>query len=417
MKWSPQQETALLRVREWLFAKEKPFFYLGGYAGTGKTTLAKELAAESSSPAFAAYTGKATTVMRNAGCVGARTIHSLIYCPADKSRAHLLDLEKYLADILKKKQSVTTKSEDADALMELDQEEIQTRANILAERENLRRPSFSLNLESDLSGCDLLILDEASMVDKPTAEDLLSFSVPVLVLGDPAQLPPVRGSGFFTMGTPDFMLTEVHRQALDSPILRAATAVREGRSYDLGTFSSDSGTFRALGRVSPEDVLAADQVLVGRNATRRASNRRVRELKGYMEKSAFPLSEERLICLRNNHDLGIMNGAIYIATRDAMVGDGWLSLSVKSEDGLSEPILLSAHREHFLGRENEIEIWDRKDAEEFDFGYAVTVHKSQGSQWDSVVLFDESGCFRGSEKNWLYTGMTRASKNLTIVKM
>jgi exodeoxyribonuclease-5 len=53
--------------------------------------------------------------------------------------------------------------------------------------------------------------------------------------------------------------------------------------------------------------------------------------------------------------------------------------------------------------------------DEFDYGYVLTVHKAQGSQWDDVVLFDESGVFAESRQRWLYTGVTRAAQRLTVV--
>ena len=70
------------------------------------------------------------------------------------------------------------------------------------------------------------------MVDEELGRDLLSFGKPVLVLGDPAQLPPVKGGGFFTEAEPDIMLTEVHRQAADNPIIRMSMVVREGGRLD-----------------------------------------------------------------------------------------------------------------------------------------------------------------------------------------
>ena len=72
------------------------------------------------------------------------------------------------------------------------------------------------------------MIDECSMVDAELGRDLMSFDVPVLVLGDPAQLPPIQGGGFFTEAEPDAMLTEVHRQAQDDPIVRLSMEVREG---------------------------------------------------------------------------------------------------------------------------------------------------------------------------------------------
>lgn len=402
MRWSPQQDDALLRVSRWLEDRDRPFFYLGGWAGTGKTTLARELAS-SHSALFAAYTGKAASVMRGAGCVGARTIHSLIYQPQDKSRKHLRELETQLKTV-----QAQTASSQIEA-HENDEELEQIESNIAQEKENLKRPSFTLNLESDLRGADLLVVDEASMVDQQMGEDLLSFGVPVLVLGDPAQLPPIYGAGYFTRGEPDLMLTEVHRQALDSPVLWLATEVREGRTLALGRY----GDSAVVSSVAPEEVLSAGQLLVGRNATRRNSNARLRELRGCAQRSPFPLEGERLVCLRNNHELGLMNGGLYVAQQDANVGDGWVNLRLAPAEG-GQSILVSAHREHFLGRGGEIDHWDRRDAEEFDYGGAMTVHKFQGSQEKSIVLIDE--WFQDHRREWLYTGLTRAQEKIRVVR-
>ena len=176
--WSPQQDRALKEIAAWLKSGRPQIFRLFGYAGTGKTTLARHIAEGiDGETVFAAYTGKAALVLRNKGCTDARTIHSLIY------RAQDLD------------------------------EEV---------------PSFVINEQSPANDAALIIIDECSMVDEELGRDLLSFGRPVLVLGDPAQLPPVKGGGFFTEAEPDFMLTEVHRQAADNPIVRMSMIVREG---------------------------------------------------------------------------------------------------------------------------------------------------------------------------------------------
>jgi exodeoxyribonuclease-5 len=397
-QWSLQQDQALRAVENWRRSNDKPFFYLAGYAGTGKTTLAKELA-KSCSTKFGAFTGKAASVMRSMGCENASTIHSLIYQPANKSAEHLRKLESYLVSLRgKPEQSAHVVSEIA-----------QTEDNIKRERENLRRPSFTLNLESDLKYVELLVIDECSMVDEQMGKDLLSFGTPILVLGDPAQLPPVYGAGYFTAQTPDIMLTDVHRQALDSPVLWLATKVRQGENLALGKY----GDSAVVDKVKPQEVLDCDQVLVGRNATRKASNHRIRELRGLKVRSLFPLTGDRLVGLRNNHEIGLMNGAVYIAQQDANTGDGYVNLVVVPEEG-GAPMYLSAHREHFLGRGDEIDHWDRRDAEELDYGYALTVHKSQGSQWKSVVFFDE--WFADHRREHLYTGLTRAQEKVRVVR-
>src|SRR5450631_1398177 len=189
--FSPHQDDALKAVATWLKAKPgsrgtPQIFRLFGYAGTGKTTLARHLAEDVDGKVqFAAFTGKAALVMRRKGCAGASTIHSLIYRPL--------------------------------------------------ERES-ETPTFELWDDAPASEAKLIVIDECSMVDAELGRDLMSFGVPVLVLGDPAQLPPIQGGGFFTDAQPDAMLTEVHRQAQNDPIVRMSMAVREGRSLDIGTF-------------------------------------------------------------------------------------------------------------------------------------------------------------------------------------
>src|SRR4029453_17373579 len=111
------------------------------------------------------------------------------------------------------------------------------------------------------------VIDECSMVDAELGRDLLSFDCPLLVLGDPAQLPPVAGGGFFTEAEPDAMLTEVHRQARGDPIVRLSMEIRAGRSLAPGQYGESAIVTRAT--LDRERVLQADQVLVGRNVTRR----------------------------------------------------------------------------------------------------------------------------------------------------
>lgn len=402
MIWSPQQETALARVADWLhMGGGRPFFLLDGWAGTGKTELAKHLAEGVKGQVFfASFTGKATSVLRQRGCPNATTIHSLIYCPADKSRKHLRDLEKYRETVLRMEPGEIK-----------DRELSSVEANIKAEMDNLKRPGFTLNAESHLRNAALLIVDEYSMVDDQMGADIISFGVPVLCLGDREQLPPVFGLGYFTRFDADLQLTEIHRQAKDNPIIRMATDVREGRGLAYGDYGS-SAVVRSL---EPEQVLEADQILVGRNLTRFASNKRVRELRGKQQMSPYPLAGERLVCLRNNHDIGLLNGAIYTAKEDAVDVDAFINIKVEPVEG-GDTIFVSTHREHYLGRGKEISIWDRRDAEEFDFGMAMTVHKFQGSQDKKIVLFDESSAFGKDARKHLYTGLTRAQEWVKVVR-
>ena len=396
--WSPQQQQALDRVGRWLKERDKPAFQLAGYAGTGKTTLAKHLAATVNGPVyFAAYTGKAAHVLTKSGAVNVSTIHKLIYTPKDKSQQRLKDLEAERAKLL-------THSPVPKVLLEKVEKAIQQ------ERTNLARPMFQLNSESPLYDAALLVVDEYSMIDEQMGEDLLSFGCPILALGDPGQLPPVQGRPFFT-AKPDILLTEIHRQAQDNPIIWMSKEVREGRVLRPG----DYGASRVipLARLPKEDlrdmVLSTDQLLVGRNATRISSNNRARELLG--RTNALPQEGDKLVCLRNNHEVGLLNGQLWKVRRDTIFDGDYVIMDIEGEDGAK--VEVSAHPHYFHG--NKPEYWERKDAEEFDYGYALTVHKSQGSQWNNVLLFDE--WYGKDRKEWLYTAITRAAERIDLVMM
>ncbi len=361
MAWSPQQDAALKAVGAWLKRGEPQVFRLFGYAGSGKTTLARGIAEGSDGGVlFAAFTGKAALVMRSKGCKDARTIHSLIY------RAR-----------------------------EIDDEE----------------PIFELNEDSPVAKARLVIIDECSMVDPELGRDLLSFGTPVLVLGDPAQLPPIKGGGYFTDGAPDAMLTEVHRQAADNPIIRLSMLVRQGGRLSAGAF----GESRVVGRdeIDAEEVAEADQVLVGLNRTRRAYNKRMRELLGRSQ--PLPEPADKLVCLKNDRKKGLLNGSLWTVLTASGVRRKKLRFTVAPEEEAGrKPLRIGVLPEFFLGTE-EIPYALRRDSDEFDYGYALTVHKAQGSQWGNVMLFDESRAFREHRDRWLYTGITRAAERLTIV--
>jgi exodeoxyribonuclease-5 len=210
--FTPHQDAALQAVASWLQAKPgrngtPQVFRLFGYAGTGKTTLARHLAQwVDGKVLFAAFTGKAALVMRSKGCERASTIHSLIYKTRESG------------------------------------EEV---------------PSFDLWDDAPASKASLIVIDECSMVDGELGRDLLSFDVPVLVLGDPAQLPPIQGGGFFTDAEPDAMLTEVHRQAQDNPIVRLSMDIREGRELEPGRYGESQIVVRS--DLDPQRVIDADQ--------------------------------------------------------------------------------------------------------------------------------------------------------------
>ena len=407
MDWSPKQERALKSVDEWLNDPSSPqVFRLFGYAGTGKTTLARHFAeGVGGDVLFGAFTGKAAHVLRKKGCEGASTIHSLIYHTADKSTSTLKELEKLLQEL-----TAELTREGKDPIQSKKAQELAER--IRREKANASRPSFRLNFDSPVRKASLVVIDECSMVDGQMGEDLLSFGTKVLVLGDPAQLPPVGGAGFFTEGVePDIMLDEIHRQAEDSPIIHMATLIRNGQPLVMGSYG-DSKVIETSS-LTADMALSAGQIIVGRNKTRFGYNRRLRQLHGFTD--ALPQEGDRLVCLRNNHDLGLLNGAIWrtVATSPPADDRVWLTLQPEDSDTVLDA---ECHTQHFLGKADALPFYERKEAEEFDFGYALTCHKSQGSQWDEVFVLDESWCFRADRSRWLYTAITRAAEKVVVAR-
>lgn len=371
MAWSPQQEQAIKAVKAWLADPSAPqVFRLFGFAGSGKTTLAVHLAADVPGLVlFGCYTGKASLVMRKKGCHNAMTLHSMIYKP--------------------KQDELTGKLH------------------------------FSWNPDSDACWASLIVVDEVSQVDGKMADDLLRYGRKVLVLGDPAQLPPVSGTGFFINAEPDFMLTEVHRQAADNPIIRMSMDVREGRGLKPGTYGESQVLLRgSIGREAlRERVLAADQVLCGINRTRTSLNGRIRELKGIKGDPVgwLPAVGERLVCLRNNREKNLFNGGMW-ETQRVETYDKYVEMRVKSldEEGMS-PVDVATLRCFFDGTDKDLDWRVKMGWDEFTYGWALSVHKSQGSQWNDVLLYDESEVFREDARKHLYTAITRAAERVTVL--
>lgn len=391
---SAEQSRAADAVAAWLKSRDKPYFYLAGYAGCGKTSTAKALAElQNGKVKFAAFSGKAARVLNQKGCP-ATTIHSLIYMPQGEINEEIAELEKALLS-----------DPPPDAAKE---------ARIVRRLGQLREPRFSLRASSQLTGISLLVLDEVSMLNEEIARDLLSFNVPILVLGDPGQLPPVKGEGFFTRHEPDFMLTEIHRQARDNPILQLATKARLGETLRLG----DYGESRVISksRFSASDALDVSQIICGMNKSRRALIAEVRKLRGFS--SPFPQKDERLICLHNNPKSAVLNGQMFVATSDFDQDDS--SIELRDEDD-ALPYMLHIHPECFT-RPELVQSWafkKRSQRNQFDWGWAITAHKSQGSEWDSVAVYAD--LFRWADAKddfakWLYTALTRA-RNRVIVAL
>lgn len=363
------QPGAVDKVAEWLKKprnQREQVFRLYGGAGVGKTTVAQVLAQDFNTH-FMTLSGKAALVMRSKGAAGATTIHSAIYRP-DDSRGDV---------------------------------------------------QFVLNKESFIRELDLLVVDEVGMVGQTLGEDLMSFGVPILALGDPNQLQPPSGeAAYFTSRPADFMMNEILRQAKDSPIITMAYdalngVLKPGKYGNCNVYSS-----KVKDHVVRESMLAADQVLCGKNATRVNNNVSFRNWLGLSGDAAgfLPTEGERLICLANNHKKGILNGEQFklLSMLPCQMSNMLKFLAVSMDSGSDVPVEFTVPYEWFRGAESELDRYDRLNFEQATYAYCMTVHKAQGSQWKKVTILDESRSFKESRANHLYTALTRAAEQADV---
>ncbi len=409
------QENAKKLIEEWFFNTDDQVFVLSGYAGTGKTFLIDYVVREGlhlvpgEEAVFVSPTGKAAANLVKNGTV-AGTVHSLIY------------------------------------MRDGDEFDVDENGEIIGDQEL----HFIKREEIDAS-IRLIIIDEASMVNEEILQDLLSFQVKCLFSGDGAQLPPVNGSCPL-MARPDCTLTEIVRQAADNPIIRIATMAREGKRIPFGNYG-DKVCVVGRNSLSPSErkrlFLKADQIICGRNATRTALNREIRGYKGLSEEEYLPTEGEKVICTLNDWEKALdkderfflVNGIIGRASEVVEQVDDVATMEFTPdfwEESVPVPfdagIFRNGEYTHFYGEraitlsdgtvvhESNFELLHKLRAvkEElicrFEFAYAITCHKAQGSEFDFVIVFDESWAFREERNRWLYTAITRAKEKLLILR-
>lgn len=382
---------------------------VGGLAGTGKTFLITQLSLFLKSKyknfaiAFVAFTGKASSVLNkkleeeNALSQWDRvsTIHSLIYEPLLSYDA---TLNKHVITGWRKRR----------------------------------------NLEVDMF--NLIIIDEASMLSNELFNDLQSFGVSIIAVGDHCQLPPV-GDTSFLMQNPDYFLTKVHRNALNSPLISISHHLRRGgylspgKSYGDGVFklSWDDQNCRDLFENTVSNYSNDLIVLCATNRKRVSLNQNIRRLLNFSEPEPYP--SERVVCLKNNHDSKVMNGQTGTIIWTMPGETDTIKLTIDMDD-FPEPYESLSHmmcfgqekyefHNLFTDRKKYFQILSKKanklgysGIDFFDFGYAISVHKAQGSEWDRVILCEERCYYWDDEfyRRWLYTAATRAKEKLFIIQ-
>ncbi len=427
-----QQNDAIKSAAQWFKSWSGPdHFSLEGYAGSGKSTILPHIidacGLSEHQVAFCAPTGQAAKVMTTKlGGARASTIHSLIYTP------RILPIEKLQSQvgILKQQYELAVKEGKLTT-----KQLLQSREDWKMARKALNRaydyddgPQFTLNVMSRIRQFRLVVCDEASMVNEEIASDLKAFGVPVLAMGDSGQLPPVEGRPGLLKGRPDFFLSEIHRQALDNPIIRLATMARQGEFIDYGNYGD--GVF-VVSKKNDEYTTDPDSdamVICGTHKKRWKLTKSIRAAFGYDE--YYPCEGEPLLICKNfrkNDEILHVNGELVTCTEDATnMEHGNSSFRVHFEDEFGSARNYEAYsgliEEHQYRKRNktsapkEFAYRSRQNNLNIDWGWAVTCHKSQGSQWDNVIVHDESQVFREEQHRHLYTSITRAAEKLVIVK-
>ncbi|MEO6728341.1 MAG: AAA family ATPase [Candidatus Dojkabacteria bacterium] len=363
---------------------KKPYITLGGYAGTGKTTLIsifRKYLSETKKKdkvAFCSYTGKATRVLRSkiieANALMPKdsisTIHGLIYSPMVNSDEEITGWEQ--------------------------KEELEY---------------------------SLIIVDEASMIDERIWRDLLSYKIPIIAVGDHGQLPPISGA-FNLVEKPMLKLEKIHRQAAENPIIKLSVDARTTGKIEYGSYGPNIKKLNKADSDTQEyvnEILSAYNkdtlVLCGYNFTRVKLNKFIRNALGF--ETEVPKVKDRVICLRNNHKKDVYNGMLGTIKEINEEGEDnyYAAIEMDEEDNKFRGLI---SQEQFNNTESLNFTAKRKKSVEidlFDFGYATTVHKAQGSQAKRVIVFEERFSKMDDDmwRRWLYTAVTRAEEELIII--
>ena len=396
------QKNADSLIKDWYYNSTRQVFVLAGYAGTGKSTLLKYSITETlglipdQSVAFVTPTGKAATVLIRQG-ISATTLHRLIY------------------------QSITQETE-----IEVNGKKIKIEKLSFKRRENIDK------------SIKLIVLDEASMVSDDVMYDLLQFGVKMIICGDNAQLPPVEGLNTY-LKEPDFTLRQIVRQQLDNPIMKLSQMAREGIYIPYGRYGDSVSVLNKrffTGEKRRHCLTTADQIICGINKTRTAINNEIRSM---LNRGPFPESGDKLICTLNNWEqfidsdfrFNLVNGIIgtvYNPFYDSSTGIGFMQFKVDFLDELCPEALpfdtgiftdgryIYKHGDYFASYDEDGEPSGAYTLNRFEYGYCISCHKAQGSEFDNTVIFDESYAFKEDRNRWLYTAITRTKTKLLLLR-
>ncbi|QRE00571.1 hypothetical protein [Burkholderia phage BCSR129] len=409
LKLTADQQKAIDSITRWLEnAKPGDIYRMFGLAGCGKTTISVKLKdiihpirKQPLRVLYIAFTNRAVSILEGKGCFPARTMHSVLY-----------DVEEYSEE--EKREARLMKQAYLEAVL----------AGVPADQRPPLPPSnkrigFGLrdaeSLAEQVRDYDVIAVDEASMIGMRSGKDLLKLNRPIIGIGDPGQLKPVGDVPFFSPRNPETLLTEVLRT--DNDILKLASWVRNGGSFT----EIESGENFTIARKARPEWFEVDQVLCGIHDKRRKINEHMRMLKGYT--GIVPNIGEKLVAVQNNKDEGIMNGTLWTVTSVDTLGD-YAKFDLiefaprKKPEDLEIRFDVRVHIGAFakdIKDATEMGIDVRFDSVLMTYGQCITTHKAQGSEWDSVLVFDDARVFRDQVNEWRYTAVTRAAKTLYVV--
>lgn len=379
------QEVAVGMYLDWYFnpkKRKRPWFEISGAAGTGKTTvvnaIVRELGLTTQQIAYMAFVGKATLALRQNG-LPAKTIHSSIY-----------DLKK------------VKKYDEA--------------GNHIIVEEFVKKPYLPPLLKQ-------IVLDEGGMVGGKIGDDLLSYNIPLLVLGDLKQLPPVMSQRMFLM-EPDVTLTEIMRQAKDSPIIYLSQLATHGLNIPYGVYGNNECIVIHKDELTEEHLIESDIVICETNKMRDIINHYMRDKIQHIHSNRITIGD-KLVCRQNcwtrtiDDDITLVNGLIgyvegvYMESKEA---DMLIDFRPEFSNQVFHKVPIN-HSYPFKSYEDRANTPIRfLNGVAFEFGNAITCHLSQGSQYDTVLVYVERYMLNSLYfRQWLYTAITRAKKKLILV--
>lgn len=369
------------------YGSGKPYYYYSGAAGTGKTTVVQsfieDLGLGYHEVVSCAYVGKAVLVLLRKG-LNASTIHSLIYTPSFSTEKKCV-LDEFGNPMWK----------------------------------NSRKMEFVLK-EKLSPEIKLIVVDERGMVNDTILNDILSFGIPVILTGDHNQLAPVFGKAT-NLDSPDFILTKIMRQAEGDPIVYLSQRILKDLPLECGVYGKSEVVNR---KEIDESVLRDyDILLCAKNATRDQLNDTLRQdILGYPDRN--PVLGDKLICRQNNRGEevdgifltnGLMGkikdidycsmyrGIVYIDLLPDFMDKTFDKLSVDYD------FLVADYKDRK-------EFGYNRELQRFEYGYAITTHLSQGSEWSKVLYMDEYMHDEETMRRLRYTAITRARDSITYVR-